>query len=225
MSEVAAWIGAVAGPDLKKRADLVAAIERESEAAPAAIGSVIAIVAAPPPPPSRISTPTLPLFAPKDTDDDAVTTSPTIAPRAPEVFVDARSAVAAPEGAAKPGRRRAFVVGGAFVAALVAVAAVAASTSAPPPIDVATPSTSTSLSTSTSTAISISAAPENSSSFRAGEAPSVEPAPAPAIVASAEIRPAIKRASAPPPAAARPPGARKKTAGSNLPADLPSERN
>jgi serine/threonine-protein kinase len=221
MSEVAAWIAAVAGPDLKKRADLVAAIERESEAAPAAIGSVIAIVAAPPPPPSRISTPTLPLFAPKDTDDDAAETSPTIAAPAPEVFVDARSAVAAPEGSPKPGRRRAFVVGGAFVAALVAVAALAASTSAPPPLDVATPAPSV------STSISITTAPENSSSFRAGEVPSAEPAPAPApaIVASAEIRPAIKRASAPPPAAARPPGARKKTAGSNLPADLPSERN
>ncbi len=211
MNEVAAWIAAVAGPDLKKRADLVAAIELESEAAPMAIDSVIAIGAAPLLPPSRISTPTLPPLAPEDTDDTAATTALTIAARPPEVFVEARSSVVAPEELPKRSRRRAFVAVGAFVAALVAVAALAASTSTPPPVDVAMPAP----------APAISAAPANSSSFHAGEAPSAEPP----IVPSAEIQPAIKRAAAPPPATARPPAARKKPAGSNLPADLPSERN
>ena len=81
MSEVAAWIGAIAGPDLKKRADLVAAIELESEATPMAISSLIARVDAPPAPPSRVSTPTLPLFAPESAEDTATTISRTIAAR------------------------------------------------------------------------------------------------------------------------------------------------
>ena len=209
MSELAAWIGAVAGPDLKKRADLVAAIELESEAAPIAIASVIAGVAAPAPPPSRMSTPTLPLLAPKSPNDTAAKTSLPIAARAPEGIVDARSAAPATAEFPERRRRRAIVAGGAFVAAIVAIAALAASTSTPAPIALATP------------APAISAAPEDPSAARAAEAP---PA-APSIVASAAIRPALKRAAAPPPAPTRPAGAHKKTASSGLPADLPSERN
>ena len=210
MSEVATWIGAVAGPELKKRAELVAAIELESEAAPIAIASLIASGGAPaPPPPPRISTPTLPMFAPKPAEDTATTVSPTIAARAPEGFVDARSTATATAEFPKRSRRRALVAGGVSVAAIVAVAALAASTSAPAPMALATP------------APAISAAPEDSSAFRAADAPSA----APSIGAPAEIRPAIKRPAAPPSTATRSPGARKKTASSSLPADLPSERN
>ncbi|MEP7120234.1 MAG: protein kinase [Byssovorax sp.] len=206
MSEVAAWIGALAGPELKKRADLVAAIELESEAAPIAIASLIA---APPPPPSRMSTPTLPLFAPKNPDDAAAKTSLTIAARAREGVVDARSVATATAEFPKRSRRRAVVAGAVAIAAIVAVAALAASTSAPAPVALATP------------APAISVAPEDSSSFRAPDAP----APAPAIVASTEIRPATRRPAAPTPTPTRPAGAHKKTASSGLPADLPSERN
>ena len=210
MSEVAAWIGAVAGPDLKKRADLVAAIELESEAAPIAIESLFASVDAPARPPSRISTPTLPMFAPKPAEDTATTISLTIA-RAPESVVDARSAASATAEFPKRSQRRALIAGGVGIAAIVAVAALAASTSAPAPVALATP------------APAMSAAPEDSSSSRAAEAPSA--APSPPIVASAQIRPANKRSAVPPPTAARPSGAHKKTASGGLPADLPSERN
>ena len=210
MSEVATWIGAVAGPELKKRAELVAAIELESEAAPIAIASLIASGGVPAPSSSpRISTPTLPMFAPKPAEDTATTVSPTIAARAPEGFVDARSTATATAEFPKRSRRRALVAGGVSVAAIVAVAALAASTSAPAPMALATP------------APAISAAPEDSSAFRAADAPSA----APSIGAPAEIRPAIKRPAAPPSTATRSPGARKKTASSSLPADLPSERN
>ena len=220
MSEVAAWICAVAGPELKKRAELVAAIELESETAPIAIASLIASggAGAPPPPsPPRISTPTLPLFAPTPAEDPVTTISLTIAARAPEGFVDTSSVATATAEFPKRSRRRALVAGGAFVAAIVALVALAASTSAPSPLAFATP------------APAISAAPEDSSSFRAAEAPSAAPpivAPPPASTgAPAEIRPAIKRPAAPPAKATPPSGARKKTAGVGLPADLPSERN
>jgi serine/threonine-protein kinase len=207
MSEVAAWIGAVAGPDLKKRADLVAAIERESEAAPIAIASLHASVAAPP----RIATVTLPLIAPKPTDDTAATTSVTIASRAPEAFGPVASAVTATAEAPKRSDRRALVAGGAFVATMVAVAAIAASSSAPSSAAFAT----------ASPGAAISAAAENSSTFRAPEAPSAAPPIVAPPAASAEIRAAIKRPAAPPP----PLGARKKPASGGLPADLPTERN
>jgi serine/threonine-protein kinase len=214
MNEVAAWIAAVAGPDLKKRADLVAAIELESEAAPIAIASMIPSAAAPaPPPPPRISTPTLPMFAPKSAEDTATTISLTIAARPPEGFVDARSAATATDAFPKRSRRRALVAGGAFIAVIVTVAALAALTSAPSTVALATPAPAP--------APASSAAPENSSSFPEAEAASA----APPVVASAEIRPANKRSAAPPPTAARPSLAHKKTASGGLPADLPSERN
>jgi serine/threonine-protein kinase len=218
MSEIAAWIGAVAGPDLAKRAALVAAIELESEAPPSVVTRIVA-KAPPPPRPARPIEPTLRILADvaeKPVDDTVARTSLSIAARMPEPFGDDASAMSALIGAPKRAGRRALVASTVGLAVLVAVAALVAASSTPAAVTEAT----------TAAGVASVVASSDSSPPRPPEAPTVTAtavAPAASTPAPPSVRAAIKAPTTPKP----PPSSSARKAGKsgNLPADLPTERN
>ncbi|MEO5730135.1 MAG: serine/threonine-protein kinase, partial [Byssovorax sp.] len=191
MSEVAAWLGAVAGAELAKRAELVASIERAVEAAPVSVASVT-----PKPAPTLPELPALPAPAAdpgppdvteKRVDDTVAKTSLTVPARTPETFGDV-SSVSATGEAPRLRDRRALVAGGVGIAAILAVAALVMSSSTRSPEVEAT----------TAAGSATAAGAADSSPLQAPQAPSVAApvvAAAPSASAPAAARTSLRPAT------------------------------